>query len=136
MGGTLFNTSYKIAFSETDPGGILFFAEFFKIAHITYERFFDSLDLDRNYFLDEKFILPIVHSSADYISPVKFGDELKCEVIVGEIGNTSFELKYTLLNKGKIAAEILTKHVAVLKAEFKKTTIPNDLLNALRENQF
>jgi YbgC/YbaW family acyl-CoA thioester hydrolase len=135
MRGPLFNTNYKIAFSETDPGGIVFFAEFFKIAHITYERFFDSLDLDRNYFLDDKFILPIVHSSADYISPVKFGDELNCELTVGSIGNTSFELKYTLYNKSNIAAKIITKHVVVAKDEFKKTSIPDDLLNALTENQ-
>ena len=131
----MFNTTYKIAFSDTDPGGIVFFAEFFNIAHITYERFFETLDLDRNYFLDEKFILPIVHSRADYISPVKFGDELKCEVTVGKIGDTSFELKYKLHNREKIAAEILTKHVVVLKTEFKKTSIPPDLLIALRENQ-
>lgn len=131
----MFNTKYKIAFSETDPGGILFFAEFFKIAHITYERFFDSLNFERNYFLDDKFILPIVHSSADYISPVKFGDELNCELTVGSIGKTSFELKYTLYNKSNIAAKILTKHVAVLKEAFKKSTIPEELLNALRENQ-
>lgn len=131
----MFNTKYKITFSETDPGGIVFFAEFFKIAHITYERFFDSLDLDRNYFLDEKFIIPIVHSNADYVSPVKFGDELNCELIVGEIGKTSFELKYTLYNKDLIAAKILTKHVVVLKNEFKKSSIPTNLLEALKANQ-
>ena len=131
----MFNTKYKITFSETDPGGIVFFAEFFKIAHITYERFFDSLDLDRNYFLDEKFIIPIVHSNADYVSPVKFGDELNCELMVGEIGKTSFELKYTLYNKDLIAAKILTKHVVVLKNEFKKSSIPTNLLEALKANQ-
>ena len=131
----MFNTKYKITFSETDPGGIVFFAEFFKIAHITYERFFDGLDLDRNYFLDEKFIIPIVHSNADYVSPVKFGDELNCELMVGEIGKTSFELKYTLYNKDLIAAKILTKHVVVLKNEFKKSSIPTNLLEALKANQ-
>ena len=135
MRGLVFNTKYKITFSETDPGGIVFFAEFFKIAHITYERFFDSLDLDRNYFLDEKFIIPIVHSNADYVSPVKFGDELNCELMVGEIGKTSFELKYTLYNKDQIATKILTKHVVVLKNEFKKSSIPTNLLEALKANQ-
>jgi len=131
----LFETKYKIAFSETDPGGILFFAEFFKIAHITYERFFESLNLKRNYFLDKEFILPIVHANADYISPVKFGDELKCEVLVGKIGETSFELKYNLFNKNQIAAKVITKHVVVKKEVFKKSEIPIDLLIKLKENQ-
>lgn len=131
----MFSTKYKIAFSETDPGGILFFAEFFKIAHITYERFFESLELDRNYFLDEEYILPIVHSSADYLSPVRFGDELKCEVHVGNIGKTSFELLYKLTNKDKTASKVMTKHVVVKKAQFEKSAIPNDLLVKLKENQ-
>lgn len=131
----MFETKYKIAFSETDPGGILFFAEFFKIAHITYERFFDSLNLKRNYFLDKEFILPIVHANADYISPVKFGDELKCEVFVGKIGETSFELKYNLFNKNQIAAKVITKHVVVKKEVFKKSEVPKDLLIKLKENQ-
>lgn len=131
----MFSTNYKITFSETDPGGILFFAEFFKIAHITYERFFEQLELDRNYFLDDEFILPIVHSEADYISPVKFGDELICEVLVGDIRETSFELKYTLINKTIVAAKISTKHVVVKKKEFEKSEIPAILLSRLRENQ-
>lgn len=131
----MFTTKYKIAFCETDPGGILFFAEFFKIAHIAYERFFESLNLERNYFLDSDYILPIVHSNADYLSPVKFGDELLCEVMVGEIGKTSFELVYKLINKNKTASEVLTKHVVVKKQNFEKTKIPNDLLEKLRENQ-
>ena len=121
----MFTTKYKIAFCETDPGGILFFAEFFKIAHVAYERFFESLNLEKNYFLDDEYILPIVHSNADYLSPVKFGDELVCEVKVGKIGTTSFELVYLLMNKDKTAAKILTKHVAVKKKGFEKAEIPN-----------
>ena len=131
----MFTTNYKIAFCETDPGGILFFAEFFKIAHISYERFFEHLDLDRNYFLDDKYILPIVHSSADYVSPVKFGDELKCEVKVGKIGTTSFELAYKLKNKNIVSAKVLTKHVVVLKDNFEKSPIPEILRLRLKENQ-
>ena len=131
----MFTTKYKIAFCETDPGGILFFAEFFKIAHVAYERFFESLNLEKNYFLDDEYILPIVHSNADYLSPVKFGDELVCEVKVGKIGTTSFELVYLLMNKDKTAANILTKHVAVKKKGFEKAEIPKDLLGKLKENQ-
>lgn len=131
----MFSIKYKINFSETDPGGILFFAEYLRIAHIAYERFFESLGLDHNYFIDEKYVLPIVHSEADYLSPVRFGDELECEVTVGELGTSSFELNYLLKNKTKRAAQISTKHVAVLKQEFVKTELPNQLREKLKENQ-
>ncbi len=93
------------------------------------------MDLDRNYFLDDEYILPIVHSSVDYVSPVKFGDELSCEVKVGKIGTTSFELLHTLKNKNNISAKILTKHVVLLKKSFEKTPIPEMLKIRLKENQ-
>lgn len=131
----MFQINYKIAFSETDPGGILFFTEFLKISHIAYERFFESLNLERDYFQDNKYILPIVNTTADFISPVKFRDQLKCEVSVGEIGDTSFVLNYTLRNGDKIAAKTKTKHVVVLKKSFKKEKIPDDLYQKLIENQ-
>jgi YbgC/YbaW family acyl-CoA thioester hydrolase len=131
----MFKTNYRIACAETDPGGILFFAEFLKIAHIAYERFFESLNLERNFFLDDTFILPIVHTSADYLSPVRFGDELECRLTVGDIGRTSFELKYTLLNNEITAAKVITKHVVVKKKEFKKAKIPHELLVKLKEHQ-
>ena len=130
----MFTTDYKVSFSETDPGGILFFAEFLKIAHITYEKYFESLSLDRNYFLDDIYVLPIVHTEADYFSPVKFGDTLICEIQVGKIGRTSFELYYNLKLNDNIAAKVITKHVVVLKSSFKKSSIPTELLNALKGN--
>ena len=131
----MYTINHKIAFSETDPGGILFFAEFLKIAHRAYEAFFLNLDLERNYFLDDTYVLPIVHTSADFLSPVKFGDEILCQVQVSNIGVTSFELQYELMNGDKLAARVVTKHVTVLKNGFKKAHIPEELLAILKENQ-
>ncbi len=131
----MFISEYKITFSETDPGGILFFAEFLKIAHITYERFLDSLNLANNYFLDDEIALPIVHTEADYFTPVKFGDTLMCEVSIGKLTASSFELFYSLKLGTKIASKVITKHVAVSKKEFKKAKIPSELFSALKEIQ-
>ena len=131
----MFTTRHKISFSETDPGGIVFFAEFFNIAHIAYEAFFSSLSLERNYFLDQTYILPIVHASADFLSPLKFGDEIICEVNVGGIGETSFELLYSIYKNENLSARIITKHVSVLRNEFKKIRIPEELLVKLKANQ-
>ncbi len=58
-----------------------------------------------------------------------------CEVLVGTIGNTSFELNFTLRNRDKIAAKVKTKHVMVKKEEFVKSPIPVELLTRLKENQ-
>lgn len=131
----MFTTNYQITFSETDPGGILFFAEFFKIAHISYERFLQSINPDKNYFQDDEVIIPIVHSSADFKNPVKFNDNLTCEIIVGNISESTFELNHTLKNKNKIAANIKTVHTVITKKDFIKRDIPVELLEKLKENQ-
>ncbi len=131
----MFSTNYQVTFSETDPGGILFFAEFFKIAHISYERFLQSMNLKQNYFQDNEIALPIVHSSADFKSPVEFLDTLSCEITVGKISESTFELLHTFRKSNEIAANIKTVHTVISKKNFKKTKIPNELLLKLKENQ-
>lgn len=131
----MFTTNYQVTFSETDPGGILFFAEFFKIAHITYERFLQSINAYRNYFQDDKIVIPIVHSSADFKNSVKFNDTLTCEIIVGKISESTFELLHTLKKNDKIAAKIKTVHTVLSKDGFEKAKIPEKLLSKLKENQ-
>ena len=130
----MFTTTYRVAFSDTDPGGIVFFANFFKIAHIAYEQFFENFNLDKNYFLDDEFVIPIVNSNADFHSPVKFGDILTCEVFVESIGNTSFALKYFLKIDDQIKAEVKTKHVIANKNSFTKSAIPNELRAKLTDH--
>lgn len=130
----MFTTKYKISFGETDPGGIIFFAELFKITHIVYERFFESFETNKNYFLDNEFIIPIVHTEADFVLPMKFGDEIKCTVMVEHIGSTSFSLKYHFQKNDKIMATSKTTHVMVNKNNFVKTKIPIELVVKLKEH--
>ncbi|MCP5062211.1 MAG: acyl-CoA thioesterase [Ignavibacteriae bacterium] len=130
----MFTTKYKISFGETDPGGIIFFAELFKITHIVYERLFENFGTKRNYFLDDEFMIPIVHTEADFVSPMKFGDEIKCTVMVEDIGSTSFLLKYQFQKNDKIMATSKTTHVMVNKNNFVKTKIPIELMEKLKEH--
>ncbi len=130
----MFSVEYKVPFADTDPGGIVFFANYFKIAHFTYEQFFENLNLERNYFLDEVFIIPIVNSNANFLSPIKFGDTVICGVYVEKIGITSFTLKYDLLVDNEIVAEVKTSHVLVKRKDFKKSELPKDLKQKLTEH--
>jgi len=132
----VFSTEYKVPFADTDSGGIVFFANFFKIAHITYEQFFESLNLQRNYFLDDEFIIPIVNANADFRDPVKFGDTVICGVYVANVGTTSFSLKYDLLVDNEIVADVKTIHVLVKRKDFTKSELPKELKQKLTEHLF
>jgi len=130
----LFTTNFKISFAQTDPGGILFFAELFKITHIAYEQFLESFETEKNYFLNDEFVIPIVHTEADFISPIKFGDEINCTIVIENIGTSSFSLGYKFYEDDKAVATSKTTHVVVDKANFTKTNIPNELLLKLNEH--
>lgn len=130
----MFTTKYKIAFSDTDPGGIVYFANIFKIAHIAYEQFFEQMNLKRNYFFNDDFVIPIVNSCADFINPIKFSEEVSCNLKVSEIGSSSFTLNYTITNGTELKAKVKTVHVVVNKKNFNKAVIPDDLLNELKMN--
>lgn len=130
----MFTTDYKVSFSDTDPGGILFYGEIFNIAHIAYELFFESMNLEKNYFIDHLFAIPIVHAEADYLSPAKFGDKLKIQLTVSEVGKSSFELKYKITSSQKPIAKIKTNHVVVSKNNFTSVDIPENLREGLIKN--
>ncbi len=125
-------TKYKVRFYDADPAGILFFANYFRIAHMVYEEFMTSLKSTINYFDNEKFILPIVHTSADYLKPVYVNDELEIILTVEEIKESSFILKYKMCGAENVIKAVLkTVHVCVDKKTFAKEKISGNLKTKL-----
>lgn len=131
----MYKKNIKIDFFDCDPGGIIFYANAFKIAHRCYEEFLASLDLERDYFADEEHLLPIVHSESDYYKPIKSHDEITVELIVSKIGDSSFELTYMFKDKsGDEKVKVKTVHVAVSRKDFSKTGLPEDLRSKLNRH--
>jgi acyl-CoA thioester hydrolase/1,4-dihydroxy-2-naphthoyl-CoA hydrolase len=131
----MFSSNQKIFFYDADPAGIIFYANLFKIAHAAYEEFMGHLKLDRNYFFDKDFVLPIVHTEGDFLKPIKVGDELKVEIWVSQIKKSSFELNYKFSQMNNhVAAKVKTVHVCVSKITFVKTEVPFDLKSKLRQH--
>jgi len=128
----MFTTKSKIYFYDCDPAGIMFFANIFKFAHSAYEDFMKCLETEQNYFLNSNFVLPIIHSEADYLLPLKAGDEVEINVIVSQLKNSSFELSYNVYVSDKTVAKVKTVHVCVKKEGFIKTELPEDLHNKLK----
>ncbi len=129
----MFSIKYKVNFHQTDRGGILFYAELFKIAHIAYERLFDSFNLEENYFESSNYAIPIIHTDADFISPIEFRDELECAISIENIKTTSFELFYVFKRNNELVAKMKTIHVVVNKENFEKTEIPESLRFKLKK---
>ncbi len=131
----MFTANVKVYFYDADPAGIIFYASLFKFVHAAYEDFMRSLHTERDYFFDKDYILPIIHAEADYVRPIKVGDELQVEVGVSLLKNSSFELNYKFYKEDKqFTAIAKTVHVCVKKEEFKKIELPKEFFDKMKAN--
>ena len=113
-----------INFYDCDPAGILFFARIFEICHSAYEDLIDSFKLQTDYWNNENFVIPIIHTEAEFLLPLKFGENVTVEVSVSQLKESSFELYYVCRNDDdKVTNKVKTVHIFVDKKKWKKTLI-------------
>jgi len=130
----MFETQVDVKLHDTDAAGLLYFANYFRIAHTAYEEFMESVGcgLDRIIGAADYLIL-IAHAEADYESGFFLGDKLTIGIRAETIGETSFVLSYLFKDgEGKVAAKLRTVHVAVNKKSEKKTPLPEEILMGVR----
>lgn len=130
----MFSTTIRINFYDADPAGIMFFANVFRFAHSAYEELLENSPVKKEYFYSSKYVVPIIHTEADYFRPVYPNSTIKIEVTLSRLKENSFELSYSFLNEsGEKCVEVKTAHVFVNKKSWKKTTIPEEIRNFLEE---
>lgn len=132
----MFKYDYKIKFHDVDAAKIVFFGNVYKIAHDAYQEMLNGFELKEDYFTSENYVIPIVHSEAEYFSPLKFNQDIKIKISVLKIGESSFELRYDFMDeKDYRYVCVKTVHVLVDKKSFKKTKLTDDILKMLQTVQ-
>lgn len=117
----MFSIQKKINFYDCDPAGILFFARVYELCHACYEALIESFNLDEDYWSNDSYIVPIIHSEAKYRNPFTYGQTANIELKVANLKTSSFELQYECKNeKGEICTEVKTVHVLIDKNSWKK----------------
>ena len=122
----------RINFYDCDPAGILFYGNIFFFCHSAYEELISSFNLKINYWQNDEFVVPIIKSTADYLKPFKYGDELTIEVCANELRESSFELNYKCSNQsGDVCAEVSTVHVLIDKKTWQKKELTHEIKSGL-----
>jgi len=118
---------------DTDAAGILYFGNYFTVAHDAYEAFLASIGFSFAYIISEAdFLILIAHAEADYRRPLLLGEKITVEVAAEQIGHSSFALTYLLKDsRGEVAANVKTVHVSVEKSTGKKMPLPASLREKL-----
>ncbi|KAA3631383.1 MAG: acyl-CoA thioesterase [Calditrichaeota bacterium] len=133
----MFKLNDKVRLPDTDSAGILFFGNYFKLAHIIYEDFMESIGFSLQHIIDDSDILIlIVHTEADYKKSLRLSEPYDLELSVEKIGSRSFTLQYRFLNKNnEICAEVQTVHAVINKETKKSISIPEELRKKLESHQ-
>jgi len=124
----MFSYKAKIKLHQTDAAGVIFFAELFTIVHDCYEEFLSQVTTIKQILNDQRFIIPIVHTEADYIQPISLSEKIEVRMVCTQKGESSFSLEYQVLTEGgEVAAEVKTVHTVVNKETKSKSDIPEQI---------
>lgn len=128
----MFTIKRKVNFFDCDPAGIIFYSRIFEFCHSAYEEMISSFGLKENYWMNENYVVPIIHSESEYVKPIKFGDEIFISVQVSQLRSSSFELMYTIKKDKTLCSHVKTVHVFVDKQNWKKKEMFEDLAEGLK----
>jgi len=127
----------RVAFGDTDPYGVIFFASYFKYFHRGIEDFLLARNLvPAEVFRNEeqKFGLPIVQSSCRFLSPARYGDRLLLETHLKKINRKILTFSFAIRREGedKLVAEGEATMVGI-NSRWKSRPLPDNLLDKLRD---
>lgn len=131
----MFRYKTKIRLYDTDAAGILFFANQFRLVEEAYEAFLEEHGIFIGDFLrDSDYLVPIVHADTDFLHPLRPGDEIRIEIDVLKLGDTSFTLGHRIFNEEEtLCGKGATVHVCVSAADFTRISVPGNIREILSE---
>ncbi len=126
---------FTVAFDEADGEGIVFFGNFFRLAHRAFEQGVPLLGFTwKEWFANPELAIPLRHTEADYRNPLRPGDSYYVNIRVQELGSTSLGFAFEFKSADeKTYAVVKTTHVFLSRKEFKKISIPERFRNQLNK---
>ncbi len=130
----MFETQTNVKLHDTDAAGVVFFANYFRIAHTAFEAFMKSVGCGVDYMVrTADFLILIVHAEADYKRPFLLGDTVSISVEATGAGTSSFALTYLIRDAdGDVCVTVRTAHVAVDKKTGEKIPLPEKVRNGIQ----
>jgi len=126
---------FQVPFDEGDVEGIVFFGNYFRLAHRALEAWLPTVGIPwEEWFKNVEWGVPLRHVEADYLRPLRPGDSFEAKVEVAEIGESSIHFNYEFLDlKGTVLAKLKTSHVFVTRPAMKKHHVPDEVRARLQK---
>lgn len=121
-----------VRFQEVDAAGIVFYARTFDYFHDAYVEFLRGRGAPLEAALqDGSWVAPLTRAEAEYLRPLRFGDEVDVSLVSIEMEETEFVITYRIDRAGETACVGRTRHVSVDPETFRRAPVPAVLRSAL-----
>jgi len=130
---SLFEREVLIRFSHCDPGGIVFYPQYFILMNGLVEDWFtEGLDINfANFVMSRRIGIPTVRMDCTFSRPSYIGERLMLGLSVTKIGNSSFWLQVQGTSGSEIRLKANQALVTTDLDGIKSISIPADLRSAL-----
>ena len=130
-----YRTAVKL--HDTDAAGVLFFANYFRLAHEAYEAWMSAVGFDFFHLIHEAdYLVLIVRAECDFRRPLRVGDGVTVRMTASGIGRSSFTLAYTVVDDDdRVVAQGATVHACVGKPGLNSVPLPAGLKTELEKLQ-
>ncbi len=117
----------QIPFDEADGEGIVFFGNYFRIAHRAFEQFVPLIGITwLEWFKHSEIGVPLRHVEADYLGPLRPGDQIEIHIRIADMTESSVRFTYEFRDHtGRPTSKLATTHVFADRKTFKKVSIPS-----------
>lgn len=125
-----FSAEFSVRFGEIDQARVVYYPRFFHYFHQAFEEWFAGA-LGVSYpdlVLKENVGFPSVRVESEFLKPLRYGDRIRVEVELLDIGRTSITVQYTLvrLADGATSARATVKNVAINNDTFQPVPISDE----------
>lgn len=109
-----FRAVHHIRFSHCDPGGIVYFPNFFDFINATVEDWSDQVVEEpfESRLMQRRLAMPVVMGQCQFYRPCHIGDQLEMELAIARIGRSTIDFRIT----GRVGLEerLRARHVIAM----------------------
>ncbi len=120
-----FATTLRVRYAECDLQGVVFNAHYLAYIDVAMTELWRAAVGGYRTMLDNGVDMVVAETRLRFHASAKFDDQLRLEVGVSELGNTSIHTHHRVLGDGELLVEADMRHVTVDLSTLKKTPIPD-----------
>jgi acyl-CoA thioester hydrolase len=115
----------RVRYAECDAQGVVFNAHYLSYVDIGITELWRAAFGSYQAMLDRGVDVVVASANLRFRGPARFDDQLRCEVAVTHLGNTSIVTRHRIGRGGELLVEVDIRHVMVARDALTKTPIPD-----------